>query len=173
LTSEQVFAQATRFSSDFQSRRPSLHGLVGLASSKVAKTKHNTLLDTLFDQGAISRKAVSFYLVDNPDVSEGSKLFLGEPDMSFAPQGFTTIQTISESMWVVHLDAIGAGDESFCTLEATCAALLDTGLSAADIHSSLIVLTTTESASSSTTNLPCSSSTTTTHCHQHQHLHFI
>lgn len=124
-----TFAQATSYSSDFESPDMPLDGLLGLAFSSVNSAGGPTLIDALQSQGRIKERVFSFYLTtDNPD---GSEFVLGSPDLSLTRGNLTYLSLASNSgMWILSMQAVlfGGTTSSFCA-SASCPVLVDTGTS--------------------------------------------
>jgi len=131
LTASQVtFAEATKWSDDFESEQMPLDGLLGLAFSSVSSANAETLVDVLLRQGKIKERVFSFYLT--ADAASGSQFILGQPDLSLTSgQELTYLDLASsQGMWLLSMQGIKFGDQtlSYCQ-GASCGVLVDTGTS--------------------------------------------
>jgi hypothetical protein len=68
--SSQVFAEALNWSEHFDDPAQPIDGICGLAFNAVARSKSNTLIDTLWEQKQIERKAFSFALTKGKGLNE-------------------------------------------------------------------------------------------------------
>ena len=72
-----------------------MKGILGLAYKTVGG--QNTVLDNMFNQGLIARKAFSFWLDSNQNV--GSQLFFGGSDSKYYTGSFTYANVTKKGFW--------------------------------------------------------------------------
>ena len=135
----QIFAETTNFSINFQDRDEPLDGIIGLGYTSLSVSGQMTLMDNLIQQKLITKKLFSFVLVDHNEQSKHinnnihSRFIIGEPDMSYAPNGLTYIPIVPDlGMWLLMLQSIhinSINQYNICTVQRPCAALIDTGTS--------------------------------------------
>jgi hypothetical protein len=144
---DQVFAEAIEFSSDFDNVEMPIDGILGLAMSKISRARSPSLIDNLFAQGKISSRVFTFAL--RPDTAQEPSLFmLGEPEQYLTPYGVTYTEIASESnLWMLPLKGFAVGNnamngpcgDSSIESQSGCLALIDTGTSFIGLPQSLYI----------------------------------
>ena len=129
----QTFGEAIAYSSNFQNLHDPTDGILGLSFSAISEAESKTVIDRLFEEGAIERRVFSFFLTAQQE-ERGSMFILGEPEPAYAPRGlhyFPIVPQVKEvQQWVIALDAVTMGGDSHGLCGArSCVALLDTGTS--------------------------------------------
>jgi len=132
----QYFGEAYNTSDINQSPVVQLSGIIGLAlqdalSPSMLSLQATPVLDTLHNQGVLSKRMISFVLTEGG--KSGSMLLLGEEDLSYAPKGLFWVPRLDSAvmgMWMSAISSFTIGKSSsnnYCP--SGCYTLLDSGSS--------------------------------------------
>jgi len=128
----QIFAEAYTYTALFEDSS-TVSGILGLGYQSLSVSNSPTVIDTLFNQGQIPRRAFSFLLTASAD-EYGSEFIIGDPDPKFSSKNLTTYPIIPNQIdyrWEIAIDSVKMNDADIgaCSGQQTCIAALDTGTS--------------------------------------------